>query len=182
MKKLILFLVWLMLFPCLACQLVFRDFQDENLERMSLEDFNFSTYATFKIIDHDTALSLTGNAYQNSGIILGMKENVYQMVFVPRRVREDPFIITDAPYYNLEEIYDVLANYVENPIFLQDYGGLSLSVRPYENYDDDAKARFNHPLFFIVTTDNNRFYCQYEGEKLLVYDDQQKEIYSSKPS
>jgi hypothetical protein len=158
--------------------MIYRDYQDNELEKLAVNDFNFERFEVFKIIDSDTAQYLTGKSYQNSGIIIGVKDQKYQMIFVPKRVSESPYVLDLILDFNLEEIYLVLEDYVENDLFIEDYGGLSLSVAPYNEFDESVKEGFDSRLFFIVTTDDQKFYCQYHEAQLLIYDKDYQLIHS----
>lgn len=178
MKKMSLVLVMVLIIFLSSCRISYRDYQDEELEKIALNEFNFDRYEVFKIIDSNTAQYLTGKSYQNSGIIIGVKDQTYQMIFVPKRISEAPYELDFSIDFDLEEIYLVLRDYVENNLFIEDYGGLSLSIAPYNEFDESVQVDFDSQLFFIVTTDNQKFYCQYQDEHLVIYDKDYQLIHS----
>jgi hypothetical protein len=170
MKRIGLALGLFLILLLTSCRIIYRDYQDDELEKLALNDFDFDRFEVFKIIDADTAQYLTGKSYQNSGVIIGIKDQNYQMIFIPKRISEAPYVLDSTMSFDLEEIYLVLEDYVENDLFIEDYGGLSLSVAPYNEFDESEQEAFDSQLFFIVTTDNQKFYCQYQDAHLVIYD------------
>ena len=75
---------------------------------MVISDYGFQDFITFKIVDVDTAYDVTGERYQNSGIVIGLKNNNYVMLFVPRLAAEEPFYVLEDFHFNLEDIYTEL--------------------------------------------------------------------------
>ena len=146
---------------------------------MVISDYGFQDFITFKIVDVDTAYELTGERYQNSGIVIGLKNNNYVMLFVPRLAAEEPFYVLEDFHFNLEDIYTELKTLEDESggkLFFDpsgDYGGLSLSISPYEQavleYED---LSFDSKLFFIVTTDSMVFYITYVNQEIVIFDEQ----------
>ncbi|QWC00244.1 hypothetical protein KHQ88_01365 [Mycoplasmatota bacterium] len=172
MKKVSIILLSIMIFFSLSsCKMIYRDYQDDDLEILAEKDFGLDTYHTFKIIDLETAKYLTGESYQNSGVIIGLDNDIYKMIFVPRRVSEKAYILDNVPLFSLEDIYLHLETYIDDPIFLEDYGGLSLSISPYASIKENNQATsFDWQLFFIITTDEDTFYANYDEGQLLIFD------------
>lgn len=169
----------MMIFLLSACQMIYRDFQDDELSKMAINDFNFSSFSCFKIVDQETALYLTGQTYTNSGVVLGVKDQTYQMIFVPKTLKDDPIYLPHIPDYDLDYLYRVLENFVADSIFLSDYGGLSVSVQPYEHLSASDKASLTHPLFFRVTTDQDIFYGHFESNDLIIFNSSYEKIFTS---
>lgn len=171
MKKIYLLILSMILIMTLAsCKTIYRDYQEDELETMARTHFAIDSYVTFKIIDSDTARYLTSKLYQNSGIIIGIKDNEYIMIFVPRKISENPYILENTPYFDLEEIYDELDNIIEESIFLEDYGGLSISVEPYMDIlEANPTLNLENQIFFMVTTDEDVYYAHYIQETLYIF-------------
>lgn len=165
MKKILLVLISLFsLLTLVNCNVVFYEYNYDDLETMAKNDYGFSSVLFFKVVDVDTALELTGKIYNDSGIIYGIKDNEYRMIFVPKLKSEKEFVIDYSPIYDVTEIYQILESLEDgsgNKLFIDifgDYGALSISVLPYEsisNKFDDLD--FDSPIFFIITTDELTF-------------------------
>jgi hypothetical protein len=165
MKKILLALLSIISFITLTnCGSVFRVYNDEELDVMARSEYSFTSVLFFRVIDSETAIELTGDSYNNSGIIYGIKDETFAMVFVPKRVSKETFLIEYEPIYDVVEIYQIL-NELENEtgdlLFNDpsgDFGGLSISVSPYELISSTfPKLNFDSPIFFIITTDQMTF-------------------------
>ncbi|MFP4478727.1 MAG: hypothetical protein ACLFPM_04790 [Candidatus Izemoplasmatales bacterium] len=180
MKKImILTLFFISLFMISSCRTIYRDYQDDELEVLAKREFAFDTYETFKIIDAHTAKYLTTKAYQNSGVIIGIKNGQYKMIFVPKKISENPFVLENTAYFNLQEIYDELRNFIDETMFLNDYGGLSIGVDPYlEILELHPSLTFDSQIFYMVTTDENIYYANYIKESLIIFNTEYQIIYS----
>jgi len=178
-KSIILILIFIVLLTISSCRSIYRDFQDDELEVMAMSHFNFDSYETFKIIDVDTADYLTTKNYQNSGVVIGVKNNEYKMIFVPRKMNENPYILDKVEYFNLNELYNELSNFIEESIFLEDYGGLSIAIYPYvaitEKY---SSLNFDSQIFYIVSTDEDIYYANYIEESLVIFDKDYDMVFS----
>jgi hypothetical protein len=146
------------------CGSVFRVFNDEDLDIMAQSDYGFSSVLFFKIVDSETAKELTGNSYNNSGIIYGIKDQTYAMIFIPKLASKESFLIEYEPIYDVVEVYQIISGLKNNTGSLLfddpsgDYGGLSISVSPYESISSAfSSLNFDSPIFFIVTTDQMVF-------------------------
>lgn len=171
-KSIYLMMVLIFMFTINACRLVNRAYNNEDLENIAIEEHGFSEYIVFKIVDAETATYLTGKAYYNSGVVIGIRNELYTMLFVPKRLDEDSFIVLPSFRFNLNDIYQKLHQLEDedgNRLYLDpsgDYGGLSLSTKPYQS----LKQRYPHfdfdvELIFTFTTDQHVFYATYiEGE------------------
>jgi len=144
-----------------SCTNLYRVYNDEDLNIMAISQYGFSEVLFFKIIDSDTAKELTGNSYNNSGVIIGKVAGEDRMLFVPKLTSQEPFMIDLNFDFDIEEIYQKLKNLEDDEgekIFVDtsnDYGGLSISVWPYEEISEiHSDLVFNTPIFFIITTDN----------------------------
>lgn len=165
MKKMLLVLISIISFLTLSnCNSIYRVYNNEDLESMALSDFGFTTILFFKVVDSDTAVELTGDSYNNSGIIYGMKDGEYTMIFVPKLASKEAFIVDYDPIYDVAEIYQLLQGLEDESgqLLFQDpsgdYGGLSVSVSPYESVRSEyPNLNFDSPIFFIVTTDEMIF-------------------------
>src|SRR6056297_3196405 len=106
MKKIIVFFFFIATVILLGgCQNIYRVYDDDELSDLAKDSFGFSEVLTFKIVYAETALELTGKAYNNAGVIIGIKDDFYSMVFVPKMVADDPFLL-DLPFtFNLRQIY-----------------------------------------------------------------------------
>ena len=111
MKKILLIM---MSFFCLVvltnCNAVYRVYNDEDLNSMAISDFDFSSTLFFKVIDADTAMEVTGESYNNSGVIYGVKDGLYNIIFVPKLLSKEAFIVNYTPIYDVIEIYNLLQN------------------------------------------------------------------------
>jgi hypothetical protein len=174
-----IFMFLLLIFSLISCQTIRRVYNDEELGNMVISDYGFQEFITFKIIDVDTAYELTGERYQNSGIVIGEKNNNYVMLFVPRLATEDPFYVLEDFRFDLEDIYNELKALEDESggkLFFDpsgDYGGLSLSINPYEQaLLDHEDLSFDSKLFFIVTTDKMVFYIAYANQEIVIFDEE----------
>ncbi len=168
------FLIILLLTSCSAIR---RDYDDMELEDMATSQYGFTQMLFFKIVDSDTAKELTGTSYTNSGVIYGLKDGNYEMLFVPRKTAEDPFFITNYFIYDIEEITNMLNSLKDDSDHVLynnpsgDYGGLSISVSPYQSiHTANPNIVFDSPLFYIFTTDDAVFYVGMEAGEYLFFD------------
>lgn len=174
-------------FSCLLvlsnCRTLYRVYDDETLETMAINDYGFSSVLFFKIVDSDTAFELTGESYNNSGIIYGIKNGKYHMLFVPKSMSKEVFILEYSPIYDVVEIYQIL-NGLEDDLGSKlfndpsgDYGGLSISVSPYEDIlDHNPSILFDSPIFFIVTTDEMVFYISSVQGEYIIFDQEYNQL------
>ncbi|MFW5889366.1 MAG: hypothetical protein ACOCUD_03195 [Bacillota bacterium] len=173
MKNLIkVMLLLLTIFVLSSCKLPYRVYNDEDLQDMAVSGYDFSEYLVFKIVDPETALFMTGTKYQNSGVIIGIKDEEYSMLFVPKRISKEAFIVMESFTFNLDDIYEEL-NSLEDDFGSKlyydpanDYGGLSISVNHYEDITlNNPDLNFDSEIIFTFTTDVMVFYVGYvEGE------------------
>jgi hypothetical protein len=173
------FMFLLLICSFISCRTVRRVYNDEELGNMVISDYGFQEFITFKIVDVDTADELTGERYQNSGIVIGKKNNSYVMLFVPRLATEDPFYVLEDFCFDLPDIYDELKTLEDDSgskLFIDpsgDYGGLSLSIYPYEQAVlEHEELSFDSKLFFIVTTDKMVFYIAYANQEIVIFDEE----------
>ena len=174
LKKSFLFVLIVLLLT--SCSNVYRDYNDEDLELLAVIENNFSEYLFFKIVDSETAKELTGTVYTNSGIIVGRKDGLDRMLFVPKLVSKDAFILEQNFYFSISEIYSELRILEdEDGIKLfndpsDDYGGLSISISPYENIINiNPQLQFDSPVFFIITTDELTLYVGYVNSEIYIF-------------
>lgn len=178
MKKIIFFLMMtltiLLLFSCTS---IYRVYNEEDLEDMAIFNYGFSEFLFFKIIDSDTSFYMTGTSYQNSGVIVGIKDNAYKILFVPKRLAEDEFFVMDEFIFNITEIYvelNMLRDNQGNKLYndpSNDYGGLSISVIPYESIiSSNNDITLDSELIFSFTTDTAIFYVGYSNQQIIVFD------------
>lgn len=180
MKKIGLIVSYLLLFMTLvSCNSIYRVYNDEELDLLAINQYSFSEVLFFKVIDQDTAEELTGEKYVNSGVVVGIQNGTYSMLFVPRLLSKEPFMIVNHFDFNIEEMYDCLEALEDasgNPLFNDpsgDFGGLSMSVSPYQSIKDtNPLLDFDSRVIFIVTTDTEVFYLAYvEGICCIFNDD-----------
>ena len=184
MKRYLMILFsFLCLLPLSNCRSLYRVYNDEELEAMAINDYGFSSVLFFKIVDSDTAVELTWEAYNNSGIIYGIKNGQYQMLFVPKSMSKEVFNVDYSPIYNVLEIYQILNSLEDDSgskLFNDpsgDFGGLSISVSPYEDVlNHNPSIMFDCPLFFIVTTDEMTFYISSVQGTYYVFDQEYNQI------
>ncbi|BCR35251.1 hypothetical protein [Mariniplasma anaerobium] len=184
MKKILLALLSIISFITLTnCGSVFRVFNDEDLDVMAQSDYGFTSVLFFKIVDSETAIELTGDSYNNSGVIYGVKDDAYAMIFMPKLASKEEFLIDYEPIYDVVEIYQML-NVLENEtgdlLFNDpsgDYGGLSISVTPYESIANAFPSLvFDSPIFFIITTDQMVFNVGRIENNYVVFDQDLKKL------
>ncbi|XFA98314.1 hypothetical protein ACAG96_05410 [Candidatus Izemoplasma sp. B36] len=184
MKRYLMILFsFLFLISLSNCRALYRVYNDEELESMAMNDYGFSSVLFFKIVDSDTAIELTGEAYNNSGVIYGVRDGQYQMLFVPKSMSKEVFNVDYSPIYNVIEIYQIL-NSLEDDLGSKlfndpsgDYGGLSLGVSPYEDVlEHNSNLTLDSPLFFIVTTDEMIFYISSMQGKYVVFDQEYNQL------
>jgi hypothetical protein len=184
MKKICLVLLSMISFITLTnCGSVFRVHNDEDLDLMAKTEFGFTSVLFFKIIDSQTAIELTGDSYNNSGVLYGIKDESYAMIFIPKLVSKDKFLIEYEPIYDVVEIYQILnelKDESENLLFNDpsgDYGGLSISVEPYDSISNTfPKLNFDCPIFFIITTDQMVFNVARAEGNYVVFDQNFKRL------
>jgi hypothetical protein len=160
-----IFLLIFVIFSFSSCNQLFRDYNDEELRNLALTNYGFSEFKVFKIVDLDTAHYMTGNNYQNSGVIIGVKDGENKMLFVPRKTSEPPYFVMDSFAFNLDDIYQKLYSLEDdsgNEIFNDpsgDYGGLSISIIPYNNLtNNNPSLSFDSEIIFIFTSDTETQY------------------------
>jgi hypothetical protein len=178
MKKILLGLLSIVSFITLTnCGSVFRVYNDEDLDVMARMEYGFTSVLFFKIVDSDTAIELTGDSYNNSGVLYGIKDETYQMIFIPKLASKDSFLIEYEPIYDVVEIYQILdglENDSESALFndsSNDYGGLSISVSPFESISDAFEdLNFDSPIFFIITTDQMTFNVGKAENNYVIFD------------
>lgn len=184
MKKILLVLLSMISFITLTnCGSVFRVFNDEELDVMARTEYGFTSVLFFKVVDSQTAIELTGDSYNNSGILYGVKDDAYAMIFIPKLTAKEDFLVEYEPVYDVVEIYEIL-NELENEsgtlLFDDpsgDYGGLSISVSPYENIlSAFPNLNFDSPIFFIVTTDQIVFNVSRVEGSYVVFDQNLKRL------
>ncbi|MGE4571342.1 MAG: hypothetical protein AB7E09_01210 [Candidatus Izemoplasmatales bacterium] len=179
MKKIFL-IPWILVFLLLSsCTMIYRNYNDTDLQSIAIDQFGFSEYSVFKIVDSDTAKYIIGTAYQNSGLIIGVKDNHYAMLFVPKRLSQEPKMVMEDFSFSLEEIYyeiNSLEDEFGQKIYndpANDYGGLSISIGPYENLQTQhTHLDFDSQIVFILTTDTHTFYLAYVGEKVFIFNEE----------
>ncbi len=179
MKKVILVIFFITITLLLSsCRTVYRVYNDEDLSDMAQRDYGFSEVLVFKIVDSSTANELTGETYNNSGVIIGIKSGAYAMVFVPKMAAEDPFLLNLDFEFNLRQIYDDLrtiderSNIPREIDFFADYGGLSITIEPYEFvFEENPDLSFDSEVFFVVTTDDVVYYVGFVDGEHVVFDD-----------
>jgi len=169
----------------IGCRLPYRVFDDKDLEEIAAADYGFNEFTVFKIVDSDTSEELTGRKYNNSGVIIGKKSGDYRMIFVPKMIAEEPFLIDNPFSFNLEEIYEDLAGLegdngkLIDMMFISDYGGLSIAIYPFTSVQENNEDLiFDSPIFFIVTTDTAAFYIGHIGGKHYIFNDSYELIFN----
>lgn len=178
MKRIFIVLLYFVIILTInGCRSIYRVYDDEDLSVLARQDFGFSEVLVFKIVYPDTALELTGKSYNNSGVIIGIRNGQHSMVFVPKMVAEDPFLL-DIPFtFNLKQIYDDLRSIDDNNSsqteidFFADYGGLSITVEPYDLIsEENSDLNFETRIFFTVTTDEDIFYIGFVEDGYVIFD------------
>ncbi len=183
-KTLFLLLMIICVFTLSNCKRVYRVYNDEDLTIMAKSDFGFTSVLFFKIVDPDTAFELTGDSYNNSGVLYGIKDDEYAMLFIPRLLSKEAFMIEYDIIYDVIEIYELLKSLEDgsgNLIFndpSNDYGGLSISVSSYTSISNKyPNLVFDSPIFFIITTDDMIFNVGRVNERYVVFDQDFNQIF-----
>jgi len=160
----------------ISCTNLYRVYNDEDLNILATSKYGFSEVFFFKVVDSDTAKELTGKTYNNGGVISGIKDGVYRLLFIPKIVSQEPFLVNERYYYNNDEIYQELRNLEDefgSKIYIDpsnDYGGLSISVAPYIQINEaNPDINFNSKVFFIIISDNLTIYVNYVNEKIYLF-------------
>lgn len=173
----------LFVFLLVSCKSIYRTYNDDALENLVKEDFGFSEMLFFKIVDSDTAKELTGKSYNLSGVIVGISEGKHIMVFIPKKVSEEPFLIDNTFEFNISNIYkDLRLLKDDQDHFLfddlsSDYGGLSLDVEPYEAFKNaNIGLTFDSKVFFVITTDKTVFYVGFVDNDHVIFNITYKRI------
>lgn len=176
-KSLIFFLYLVIILTLCGCRSIFRVYNDSDLSLMAKEDFGFSEVYVFKIVYPETALELTGKTYNNGGVIIGVREGVSFIVFVPKLLAKEPFLLNLTFTFDLPQIYEDLRTINANvdqpldPGFFEDYGGLSITVEPYELISEaHADLDFNSRVFFLVTADDAIFSIGFIEDGHIIFD------------
>lgn len=163
-------------FTSISCRSSYRVYDDEELEVIAVDEHGFTEILFFKIVDNETAKALTGKTYFNSGVVVGIRNNVETMLFVPKSSSEVAFIIEKPFPFNIADIYeelDNLRNAENEKIFVDisgDFGGLSISVSPYEEiFENNLNLVFDSSVFFIFTTDDVVLYVTYINGEIYVF-------------
>lgn len=178
MKKVVFILLSVVSIITLSsCRSVFRVYDDQDIESLAISEYGFTSVLFFKIVDPDTALELTGDTYNNSGVIYGIKDDMYHMIFIPKLASKDPFLIEYDPVYDVITIYELLNALEDNmghKLFNDpslDYGGLSISISPHDSISEKyPNLSFESPIFFIITTDDKIFYVSMANEAYVIFD------------
>ena len=181
MKKIIVFFIFIATVILLGgCKNIYRVYDDDELSDLAKDSFAFSEVLTFKIVYAETALELTGRAYNNAGVIIGIKDDFYSMVFVPKMVADNPFLLDLSFTFNLRQIYSDLrlineTYHHENPSgydFFSDYGGLSITVEPYAStISENPQIDLITKIFFRVTTDEHVYSVGFVEEGHIIFDE-----------
>lgn len=181
MKKILLFFFFFTTVILLGgCKNIYRVYDDNELSDLAIESFGFSEVLTFKIVYPETALELTGQSYNNAGVIIGIKDDVYSMVFVPKMVADHPYLLELPFTFNLRQIYSDLrlineTYYHENPSgydFFSDYGGLSITVEPYvSTMTKNTQIDLISKIFFSVTTDEHVYHVGFVEGGHMIFDE-----------
>jgi hypothetical protein len=176
-KTLFLLLMIICVFTLSNCKRSIRVYNDEDLTMMAKSDFGFTSVIFFKIVDPDTALELTGDSYNNSGVLYGIKDEQYTMLFVPKLISKEEFLLDYEPVYDVIEIYNIIKGLKDgsgNFLFRDrsnDYGGLSISISPYESISTKySNIDFDCKIFFIITTDEMIFNVGSVNGRYIVFD------------
>ncbi len=166
MKKIHKFSLIIFLFVMLLACSTNRVYVEEDLYQTAQVEFGFSEVYFFKIVDPDTAMELTGTAFQNSGLIVGRLGSSDRAVFVPRKTDVEMFIVPFPYGFSMVSIMEQLESLEDesgNPLFVDpsgDYGGLSIGVSVYESLvDENPQLVFDTEIIFTFTTDEAVFHC-----------------------
>lgn len=159
-----------------SCSSIYRVYNDEELQDVAVANYGFSEFLFFKIVDSETSLYLTGTRYQNSGVIVGIKNNEHKMLFVPKRVAIEEFFVMESFVFNIADIYEelnLLKDDEGNKLYSDpsnDYGSLSISVLPYESIiDTNPDIAPDSELIFSFTTDTGVFYAGYSDQQIIIF-------------
>lgn len=179
------FLIILIAFLLISCKPIFRDFNEDDLEDLVIIDFDFSEMLFFKIVDSNTAKELTGKSYNLGGVIVGIKDEQGVLVFIPKKVSEEPFMI-DTPFeFNITDIYSDLRLLEDSSGHLLfddpsgDYGGLSIDSSVYDSVKNiNANLVFDSKVFFVITTDQNVFYVGFVSGNHIIFNEGYQRISS----
>ena len=178
MKQIIRLVVIMILATLLmSCRSIYRVYDDQELEVLVLEDFGFSEMLFFKIVDADTAKELTGKSYNLSGVTVGTKDEKDIMVFIPKKVSEQPFIIENPFEFDISSIYkdlrllkDTRGNLLYNDPS-NDYGGLSIETSVYNSIKNkNMDLVFDSKIFFVISTDQVSFYVGFVSGNHIIFD------------
>lgn len=159
-KFLLVILFVLCAFALVNCSTYYRVYQEPELEQIAVNEYGFSELIFFKVIDSETAEELTGTAFSNGGLIYGLRGGEYSMLFIPKKVSQEPIPITGqvvfdvyAIYEQLELLEDSYGNHLYNDPS-GDFGALSVSVLPSQSIREaNPSLEFDTNIFFIFTTD-----------------------------
>ncbi len=160
-----------------SCSSIYRVYNDKELQDVAVANYGFSEFLFFKIVDSETSYFMTGTRYQNSGVIVGIKNSEHKILFVPKRVAVQEFFVMETFVFNIADIYEKLNSLKDdegNKFYLDptnDYGGLSISVIPYESIiDTNPDIELDSELIFSFTTDAEIFYVGYSNQQIMIFD------------
>ncbi len=178
MKKLFILIIFVFVtFVLVGCKVPYRDFDDSILEDIAVSEYAIDEFLFFKIVDSETAKLLTGTAYENSGVIYGKKDNSIIIIFVPKDISE-PTIRLYSPLFDIDSIYaelKYLKDTFGNPLFIDssgDYGGLSITISPYEDVtNNNSSIIFDSKIFLQITSETSTFYIGISSNKELIFDE-----------
>lgn len=163
-KTLLLFAVLTLSVWLVACN-ANRVFVEDDLYQTASNEYGFTEVYFFKIVDADTAFVLTGIPFQNSGLIAGRQGLFDKVIFVPKKVHEEMFVIPFPLMFSMSTIMDRLISLEDdegNLLYIDpsgDYGGLSIGVSVYESLTEhNPELVFDTEIIFTFTTDGAMFH------------------------
>ncbi|MBN2504413.1 MAG: hypothetical protein JXB20_03610 [Bacilli bacterium] len=164
MKKILLFCVLIGMFANLSACVNNRVFVENEIEELAMEDFGFTESYCFKNIDTETAKALTGTEYRNAGVLLGIQGSSTKMLFVPRSLNDEVFVV-DFPFlFEFESIIEELSKLEDsanNSLYsvpADDYGGLTISVAYFDELSAaNPDLEFDSEIIFRFTTQTSEF-------------------------
>ncbi|MDD5293476.1 MAG: hypothetical protein PHW40_04105 [Candidatus Izemoplasmatales bacterium] len=151
----------------------------EDLDSIAREQFYLSETYFFKSVDSDTARAITGSLYRNAGIMVGKRGEADVIVFFPRQLKDEPFLVDFFFPFSISEMLDTLdrlENESGQPLMSEldhDFGGMGVSVAGMiEIRNHFPSLDFDSDIVFTFTSISHEFYVVSVQGRCVVISDQ----------
>lgn len=151
----------------------------EDLDLIARDQFNLSETYFFKSVDSDTARVITGSLYRNAGIMVGKRGEADVIVFFPRQVKDEPFLVDFFYPFSISDMLDILNSLEDEsgqPLMSEldhDFGGMGISVDAMTTIRNHFPSlAFDSDIVFTFTSISHEFYVVSVQGSCVVISDQ----------